>query len=215
MNVKRNFLVTMILGGVIFLLPLVFITFVLGKAFQVMKVVAKPLDALIPLETVGSVALVNIIAIIAIVLSCFFAGLLARSAWGGWLSGAADEKLQILVPGYSVIRDKVRSATGGNEQQDTLQPVLVQFDDYAQIAFEIERAPDGLVTIFLPGAPDPWAGASVFVTPDRVSPIDTDVFAAVKTLKKMGRGSTAVVGDIRIKLPVPRPPTLTDTPSVR
>lgn len=59
---------TMSLGGVVFLLPLVFITMILGKAFQLMVVVAKPVDKIIPLDSVGNVAFVNIVAAFAILL---------------------------------------------------------------------------------------------------------------------------------------------------
>jgi hypothetical protein len=34
-------------------------------------------------------------------------------------------------------------------------PVVVQFDDYVQIAFETQREPDGKVAVYLPGAPNP------------------------------------------------------------
>jgi uncharacterized membrane protein len=192
---------TMILGGVIFWLPLVIITMVLGKAFQLMKFIAEPLDALIPLDSIGGFALVNVIAALAIILSCFLAGLAAQSSRGRSISGSVDEKLQVLIPGYSLLRDKMTGAISYQEHQVASKPVLVQFDDYSQIAIEIERAPDGLVAIFLPGAPDPWSGSVVFVTPDRVAPIDTEMKAAVKTLRMMGHGSTAAIGKVRIELP--------------
>lgn len=203
MGKNQKFFMTMILGGVVFLLPLVFITMILGKAFQLMMVVAKPVDKLIPLESVGNVAFVNILAALAILLSCFLAGMAARSAWGRKIFEGADEKLRLFIPGYALMSEKVTSMVGDQERQSNLNPVLVQFDDQSQIAFEIERSPDGLVTVFLPGAPDPWSGSAVFVTADRVAPIDTEVKAALRTFKKLGRGAVDALGQIRLEPPVP------------
>ena len=203
MDKNAKFLMTMILGGVVFLLPLVFITIILGKAFELMMVVAKPIDKVIPLESVGNVAFVNIVAALAILLSCLLAGLAARSAWGRKIFEGADEKLRLFIPGYALMSEKVTSMVGNQERQSNLKPVLVQFDDQSQIAFEIERSPDGLVTVFLPGAPDPWSGSAVFVTADRVAPIDTEVKAALKTFKKIGHGAVDALGQVRLEPPEP------------
>ena len=203
MGKNAQFFMTMILGGIVFLLPLVFITMILGKAFQLMMVVAKPVDKIIPLDSVGNIAFVNIVAALAILLSCFLAGMAARSGWGRGVSEAADEKLRLFIPGYALMREKVTSVVGDQEQQSTLTPVLVQFDDQSQIAFEIERSQDGLVTVFLPGAPDPWSGSAVFVTADRVAPIDTEVNAALRTFKKIGLGAVDALGPVRLEFPTP------------
>jgi len=201
MSKRTGFFKTMIIGGVVFLLPLVFFTMILGKAFQLMMVVAEPVDKVVPLDSVGNIAFVNIVAAGVILLSCFLAGLAARSDWGRKISEGADEKLRLFIPGYALMREKVTSVVGDQEQQSGLKPVLVQFDDQAQIAFEIERSPDGLVTVFLPGAPDPWSGSAVFVTADRVAPIDTEVKAALKTFKKIGKGALPVLGSVRLEPP--------------
>jgi len=197
MSKRARFLMTMILGGIVFLLPLVFITMILGKAFQLMMVIAEPVDAVIPLDSVGNVAFVNFVAVVAILLSCLLAGLAATSAWGRKISEGADERLQLFVPGYSLMREKVRTAVRSKDAEESLRPVLVQFDDQSQIAFEVDRSPDGLVTIFLPGAPDPWSGSAIFVTADRVTPIDTEVKDALRTFKKIGNGALAALGSVR------------------
>jgi uncharacterized membrane protein len=197
MGKRSHFFITMVLGGMIFLLPLVIISAVLGKAFQLMMLIAEPMDAWIPLDSVGDIAVVNVLAVLALLLSCFLAGLAARSSWGTTVYGSVDAKLQGLIPGYSAMRDKTASAI--SSERDRLIPVLVQFDDQSQIAFEVERADDGLVAIFLPGTPDPWSGSTVFVTSDRVAPIGTEIQAALRAFKNMGRGATAAIGEVRIQ----------------
>ncbi len=73
-----------------------------------------------------------------------------------------------------------------------MTPVLVRFDDYSQIAFEIERNETEAV-IFLPGAPSTWSGSTVMVDLARVQKIDAPTHKTVKTMRVLGRGSLQLV----------------------
>jgi uncharacterized membrane protein len=78
-----------------------------------------------------------------------------------------------------------------------MSPVAARFDDSWQVAFEIERIEDGKVVLFLPGAPDPWAGSVCVVTKDRVSPLDLTVTSAVNLMKRLGKGTTAALPNLK------------------
>ena len=69
-----------------------------------------------------------------------------------------------------------------------LRPVLVRFDDYEQMAFEVERLEDRSV-IFLPGSPSAWSGTSLIVDADRVTNLNLPPHQVVSLLRVMGRGS--------------------------
>ena len=58
-----------------------------------------------------------------------------------------------------------------------------------QIAFEVERIPGGIITIYVPGAPDPWSGSVCYMTEDRIQTIDPAMSPVLKTLKDLGKGS--------------------------
>jgi len=77
MTKRAGFVFTIVLGGVLFLFPLVILTALLKRAYQMMMVVAKPIDAFIPMDSVGDIALVNILAAIAILAASFGTGLAA------------------------------------------------------------------------------------------------------------------------------------------
>jgi uncharacterized membrane protein len=70
-----------------------------------------------------------------------------------------------------------------------MTPVLVTLDDYKQIAFEVERTAGGNVVVYLPGAPNPWSGSVVYVSEDRVEPLDMQPQDAIKNIRVLGRGS--------------------------
>ena len=59
-NVRR-FMRTTLLGGVIFLIPLVAVVAVLGKAVSIMQAVGIPLGEMIPVASVAGIAIVPIL----------------------------------------------------------------------------------------------------------------------------------------------------------
>ena len=192
MNNLWRLIRTTLIGGVIFLIPLVFIVVVFGKAFQIMKVVATPLSKLIPFESVVGFAVVEILTVLVLILVCVLVGMLARSPWAQKVYEKLDAVLLQVIPGYAWIK----GITGGIHDQDAsdvLKPVLVRFDDQFQLAFEVDRASDGLVAVYLPGSPDPRSGTVSYVTADRIQPVDAGFKAVVKICRNLGRGSGKIL----------------------
>jgi hypothetical protein len=81
----------------------------------------------------------------------------------------------------------------GIAAESVLKPVLARFDDVAQVAFEVERGPGDLVTVYLPGSPDPWSGSVAHVTADRITPLDRDFASVISSLRKVGREMPALL----------------------
>ena len=54
------FLKTTVIGGVVFLLPIIVVGMILGKAFGFMSRIAAPFAEWIPIDSVGGIALVNL-----------------------------------------------------------------------------------------------------------------------------------------------------------
>jgi uncharacterized membrane protein len=188
-----GFVKTMILGGLLFLFPLVIVTAVVGKAFRLMLRVTEPFDDVIPADSVADVAVVNLVAIGALLVGCFVAGLVAQSKIGRRVYRTADANLEGIIPGYAALKARLGSAVG-EERRKAFKAVFVRFDDQGQIAFEVERLADGRVTVFLPGAPDPWSGAVLVVDADRVTPVDLEILPVSRTFKNLGRGTAAALG---------------------
>lgn len=179
---------TTLLGGLLFLVPFAVIIVVFGKAYQISIVVASALDKYIPVSPVGGVAFPNILALLLIVLVCYLAGLAARR---GILSAKMEKVEGFLIdalPGYAVAKGMIGSVAKEDEIASLLTPVLVKFDDYEQIAFEIECDVDRSV-LFLPGAPTTWSGTTVVVEKSRVQYLSIPAHQAVKLMRVLGRGS--------------------------
>jgi uncharacterized membrane protein len=182
-----------LLGGVVFLIPLVIVVVTVGKAFQIVKVLAQPLVRLFPIQTVVGVAFVDFLTVVLMVLMCLVAGLVARSAPGQKVHEKVDALLLQFLPGYGWIKG-VTGNISDEEAEILLKPVLARFDDQAQIGFEVDRTRDGLVAIYIPGAPDPRSGSLSYMSPDRVQPIDAGFQAVLMSFKRLGCGSASMLG---------------------
>jgi uncharacterized membrane protein len=184
---------TTTIAGLLFLLPFAVVMLVVGKVFGVMQQLAAPLDAMIPIDAVAGVAFVNILAVVGLLLLCYLAGLLATRGRARRLYQKIDAKLLDLFPRYSIVKSLTQSY--GDQADDAFKPVLVRFDDLAQVALEVERGPRDTVTVFLPGSPDPWSGSVAQVTADRVDALATDFQPVIKSLRNFGRGSADLLAD--------------------
>jgi uncharacterized membrane protein len=190
-----KFIKTTIVGGIVFMVPIIIIIVILGKAFELMLKVARPIDKLIPIESIGGIAFVNVLALLAILVICFIAGVMARSPLAKRLYQAIDGGL-LAIPGYAFIKAYTDSMKLGQAEAKSMQPVLVQFDDNSQLGFEIERLDNGQVVIYLPGAPDPWSGSVAYFSADRVKKLELSASEAMSNVKRLGRGSQAFQKEI-------------------
>jgi len=186
-----NFIKTTAIGGLLFLLPIVVLAMILGKAYKIMMLVAVPMDRLIPIETIGGVALVNILAVLCIFVGCFLAGLVAKSKLGKTAFNTIDAKLLLFFPGYSYLKSFTSPFTDERDEGKVLKPIIAKLDDQSQLAFEVEHASDGTVVAFVPGAPDSKSGNVVYFTPDRVEHLDITFAEVTRSLRQYGRGSAA------------------------
>ncbi len=189
---NTGFIRTTIVGGLMFLLPLVVVALIIGKAFQISMLVAEPLGALIPVDRVGGVALANILAALVIFVLCYLAGLVARRSSIKEKVARIEGLLIATIPGYAFAKTMVSGVVKAEDEVGKMTPVLVRLDDYQQIAFEVERTPGGNVVVFLPGAPNPWSGSVVYVSEDRVEPLDMLPQDAIKNIRVLGRGSAKI-----------------------
>ena len=187
-----RFIKTTVLGGLLFLVPIVIFIAVIGKALQVADKFATPIAALLGLEAIGGMPVATLVAIGIIVFICFIAGLAAKTPQAKKLVRSLEINVLEKIPVYELLKAKTHSALLF-EDAGSMRTVTVKFDDSWQLAFEIERTPEGLVMLFLPGAPDPWSGSVCAVTEDRVSHLDIPVQSSVKLMKRLGRKWTATL----------------------
>lgn len=193
----RSFLTSTIIGGLVFVIPFIIIVALLLKAIQFMMIVAVPIDSFIPADRIGGVALTNLLAILLVILICFLAGLAAKSIYSKGLDQSIDSRLKLMLPGYAFIR-WFAGSLDKDSANEYLVPVIAKFDDSAQLGFEVERLENGIVVIYLPGAPNPWSGNIVYMTDDRVEKLNLKFSSVSRTIQRIGIGSEEFMRNINI-----------------
>ncbi len=186
-----KFLKTTVMGGILFLVPIVIFIVFVEKALQITHKLAAPLAAHLSTISLSATVVVELLGIFILVIFCFLAGLAAKTAGAKRFSESLELNVLEKIPAYALLKTKTNSFLKP-EDADNIVTVLVQFDDFAQIAYEVERLKDGQVVLFLPGSPDPWSGSVCVVTADRITRLDLPIKSAAILLKKLGKGTTDV-----------------------
>jgi uncharacterized membrane protein len=181
-----KFVITTIIGGLIFLVPLMFLIFMLGKAIGFMMVIAEPLADWIPVDTVGGIALANLIAILAVIFLCFVAGLIARHSMAGGLIKSLESKVLMKIPGYAMIKG-IKSGFDGSETEG-MKPVALMLGSAERIGLEIEKLPDGRSMIYIPSAPSVWSGVTQILPADQITYLDVPITSVMELTEKFGHG---------------------------
>ena len=189
-----QFLKTTVIGGILFLVPVIFFIAVIGKALEITDEMATPLAAVLPVDSIGGLAVVRILAIVILVLICFVAGLAASTVIAKKLVGALEANVLSKLPAYELLKSKSQSILSPEDIEEMI-PVVARFDDSWQVAFEIERIEGGKVVIFVPGAPDPWSGKVSVVTADRITPLHLTIPDVAKMARRLGRGANEALRD--------------------
>lgn len=185
---------TTVIGGFVFLIPVVFLFVIAAKAFEIMRRLAAPIVEALGLEsTLLGIGIVDLLTIGVIVALCYLAGLAARSRFGSWFYRTVDDKLMSIIPQYAFVKSMAPAGTE-SELESTLKPVMVRLDDSAMIAFVADAPEQGLVTVYVPGAPNPWSGSVLHVDASRVEPLDVPFSEVVHRLRMVGRGSGKLFG---------------------
>jgi uncharacterized membrane protein len=185
-----QFIFTTVIGGSLLLVPVVFLGMMLTKAAGFMMVIAKPLAEWVPVDSVGGIALANLIAIAAVILLCFLAGLVARHALAGKFVKSLESKVLVKIPGYSMVRGIV----SGFDESSTegLKPVALQLGSAERVGFEIQKLPDGRSMIYIPSAPSPWSGVTQVLPAEQVTYLDVPVTKIIEITENYGHG----MGDV-------------------
>jgi len=201
-----GFLKTTALGGVIFLLPLIVIGALLGQVVQVVLAVANALSKALPIDSPSAWTLLVLLAIVVVMVACFVAGLVARWTLGQRMTAWIERNLTLFFPRYVIVKARMAGSIGGSHAKSELKPVLVRFDEISRMAFEVERAQAGLVTIYLPGSPDPWAGTVAFIEENRVQPLPIEFSDALASFERLGSGSAKLIAPVVVSKKPPELP---------
>lgn len=193
----KKFIKKTIIGGLLFLIPITVVVILLLKVFGFMKKIADLINKAIPIEKILGVGATNIIAILLILLICFIFGLLASNKKMLGFKDTLEKNILMKIPGYLFIKAYTKGLEDQEKGVNQLDPILVIFDDNAQLGFLIEENENGLSSVFMPGSPNPWSGSVIYVEKKRVKQLNISTNKAIKHLKQAGKNSK-FINEIKI-----------------
>jgi len=158
------------------------------KGYGIIEKVISPVSSHIPKVHVLGISFQEFTGIIIIILVCFIAGLLARSAGAKKLIQKLENGISDFIPAYSFMKNMNEIIMGFESNQD-LKIVLVPAGAGWQFAFLIEQIDENNFTVFVPNAPNPWSGSVCFVEKKDIKEIEITQKQALTCIRKLGFGS--------------------------
>lgn len=183
-----RFVRTTLVGGVIFLLPMLLIGVLLRHGLRLAERVAQPVMGLFPERIGDRVAVADVAAVAVLLAVAFAAGIVARTSAGRHVMRWFENSLIGSLPQFNFVRGIAESI--GETQ--TIEVVLVPTDAGWNLAFVVEPSPGPWVAVFVPGAPEWTSGAVVWAHIDNIRPADVSFAHAVLVLRKLGAGSASI-----------------------
>lgn len=187
-----SFIKTTLIGGLFFIIPLVLLVYLVGKVIGIFRKIVAPIAEKIDISLFGGETTSRIIAIAALLILCFIAGLLAKTTKANRLKEWVEDNILSNIPGYTLLKGMSETAAG-LKSNNLKEVVLVDLEEVWQIGFLMERIDDDLNAVFIPGAPNPMSGNVVFVKWDRLKKLDIKGISAMKIARKLGVDSKKIL----------------------
>jgi uncharacterized membrane protein len=194
MKTLALFVRSTILGGVFFLAPIIVLIVILAKAFGYAKKGVHAVVVHIPLVSDLRVSVVTALSIATIALICLLAGLIAHTMIGQRLVNALESSVLSKIPAYEYLKQESASALGVAEIGE-LPVVFVPMEGGWQLGVQTAALSNGLVSIFVPGAPNPHSGSVFFFSAEVVRPAGIKLAAGLNCLRRCGSGASALGAD--------------------
>jgi uncharacterized membrane protein len=189
----RGFIKTTIVGGVIFLLPVVLVLLVLSHAMRFAGKVVQPISHSLHFDhTVAGVGVATLLASLLLVIASFAAGVVARTKVGHHVSGWFESSLLGNLPQYQLAKS-MGEGLAQIEGTDNLKPALISIDGGWQIGYLLEPIENGWMAVFVPQAPTPMSGNVMYLPADRIRPMAISMMQARAIVKHIGFGSGAAL----------------------
>jgi uncharacterized membrane protein len=203
---KRTFSQSMLLfakatliGGIVFLLPIVVALIVLGHALSLAGKAAKPLIGLLPQALAGALT-VTMVAVLVLLLVSLGAGLFARTRAGKRVMAWFESSLVGGLPQYQLVKS-MAEGMAQVENAKGVMPALIYVEDAWQLGYVLEGLHKDWVGAFLPQAPTPMAGNILYVPVERVRRLDISMVQAMAIVKRLGVGSAEALRGVDLTPP--------------
>lgn len=187
-----DFIKAILIGGILFFIPLIILIVILQKAFQIAAVLVMPIIKLLNITNIFGIGAEILIAIAIILFILYLGGLIAKTNRAKKAVRKIEEAVLSKVPGYEMIKNMGESFVGF-EGNTSILTVLARIEDAWQFGFLIEEIEDEQYAVYIPGAPNPMSGSVYILEKNRIKKTTIPMKSAMKCLRGLGTGSNELV----------------------
>ena len=187
-----DFVKTMVIGGVLFFIPLIILIVILQKAFQIAAALVMPIIKLLNVTHIFGIGVEIIVAIAIILFILYLGGLISKTSRAKKAVKKIEDALLSKVPGYDMIKNMGESFVGF-EGNTSISTVLARIEDAWQYGFLIEEIEGEQYAVYVPGAPNPMSGSVYILEKTRIKKTNIPLQAAMKSLRGLGIGSNELL----------------------
>lgn len=138
-------------GGIVFIVPLLLIVILVEKAIRILEGPVLKLMPILAGKSVAGITLFTVVALIAIVLICFLAGLAAKTTPAKAFLRFLEENILGKVPGYQLLKEAT-SRVAGLEDLEGTRIGLISNDEGWLFCLVPEQENNGWLTVYIPDA---------------------------------------------------------------
>jgi uncharacterized membrane protein len=183
-----SILKTTAIGGLFFLLPIIFIGFLLGKLVQAFATTITMIDSYMPFHSAKAYSVLVVIAFLLTLLACFTAGFVAKRSIARRFNETIEKYLLLAFPRYAIVKGQLSGKFGADVHKQQFNPVFIEgSDNLVRLGIEVERSSEQMLTVYIPGSPDPWTGSIAIVHQSRVRRAPIDFLAAFTCMEHLGK----------------------------
>jgi uncharacterized membrane protein len=177
------------IDGLLLALPIVVVIIVVGKLVGQIARLFEPVANQMPQGRWFGIAAVDLAAVLALILALIIVGAFTKTRLGKRATDFVERIVLRKIPGYLMFKS-VAAGFSSEERETGLKVAIVALDDNSFLGFVMEeaRAPDFMVTVFVPSSPTPISGSVVLVQASRVTLVDVPVAAALQCMSRLGLG---------------------------
>ncbi len=199
MKKTAQFIKDTLVGGVLFLLPGALLLWLAEKVLPLARQLMKPVENLLPGHLVAQFALGTLLAVLALLLVAFIAGLLARTAPGQRLIRWIEESIVGSLPQYRMAKSVLEGRGGGDgDGVPDVQPVLVPAGEGWRIGMKFDSIEGGWASVFLPNSPKARTGSIVLLPESSLRPLDLPIGETTLLLSRLGGGAGSALRGVKL-----------------
>jgi len=190
----RNFVKASLLGGLAVVLPAGLLLIVFNWIYELLSQLVEPLTRLIVAKSNLQSILVTVLAVSAILIVCFFIGVIVKTKVGAFIHSKTEKLLGWLIPGYRLTTQTFQQLFGERSSIYSGVALVKPFSTEALMtAFITTEHPNGYFSVFVPTGPNPTSGNIFHLPASAVYPIDVPVEEVMKSIIGCGAGSEAIL----------------------